>query len=87
MFPLKKTTFELKSSATETAYCSTMHVHFPHCVVRARLDSIPTREATSLSLQLFHELFQVVNMIVTKHLSFASEMLRVRSLVLMHDPN
>ena len=87
MFPLEKTTFELNFSAIETACCSAMHVHFPNCVVMDRLDTNPRREATSCSVNLFRELFQVVDKIVTKSTRFVVGMLRVRSLVLMRVPS
>ena len=83
-FPLEKTAFELNFSATETACCSAMHACFTHCVVRARLGTSPKREATSHSVNLFRELFQVVDRIVTKSTRIVPEMLRLRSLTLMH---
>ena len=83
-FPLKKTTFELNFSAMETVCCSATHVYFTHYVVRDRLGAIPRREATSRSVKIFRELFQVVHMIVTKSTCFVSVMIRVRSIVLMH---
>ena len=57
---------------------------FTHYVVRARFYASPRREATSYSMNLFREMFQVVNRIVTKSLRFVSAILRVRSLVSMH---
>ena len=79
--------FELNLSAMETACCSAMHVHFTHYVVRDRLDTSPRREVTSRSVNLFRELFQVFDMIVTISARFVSVMLRVRSIVLMHVPS
>ena len=84
---LEKIKFELNFSAMETTCCSSMHVHFTHCVVKARLDTIHVSEAPSRSVNLFRDLFQVVDMIVTKSASFVSRMLRVRSLMLMHVPS
>ena len=86
-FPLEKTTFELNLSALETACCSAIYAHFDHCVVRARLDTIPTREATSRRVNLFSELLQVVDSIVTSSTCFVSGMFRVMSLVIMHVPS
>ena len=86
-FPLEKKTFELHFRTTETACFSAMHVHFTHFVVRARLHTIPMREATSYSVNLFRGLFQVVNRIVTKSARFVSGILRVRSFVLTHVPS
>ena len=86
VFTLEKTTFELNFSAMETVCFSAMHVYITHCVVRARLDAIPRIEDTSRSANLFRELFQVVDVIVTKSARFVSGMLRIRSLVLMHAP-
>ena len=57
---------------------------FNHCVVRDRFDASLIREATSRSVNLFRDLFQVVDRIVTKFARFVSEILRERSLVLMH---
>ena len=74
-------------SVIETACCSAMHVFFTHCVVRTRFDTIPRREATSRSVNLFRELFQVVNRIFIKSLRVVYGMIRVRSLVLMHAPS
>ena len=84
--PLEKTTFELNFSVMEMVCCSAMHVHFTHCVFRARLDASPRREGTSLSVNLFRELFQMVHMIVTKSARFVPGILRVRHLVLTHTP-
>ena len=84
MFLLENTTFELNFSTMETSCCSAMHVCFVQCVVVARFVTRTRREATSRSVKLFRELFQVVNRIVTKSTIFVSEMLRVRYLVLMH---
>ena len=84
-FPLEK--IELNFSAMETVCCSAMHAHFTHCMVRARLDISPRKEATSRSVSLFRELFQVVDRIVSKSTYFVSRILRVMSLVLMHAPN
>ena len=53
-------------------------------MVRARLDASPRRKATSRSVSLFRDQFQVIDMIVTKSELFVSGMLRVRSLVLMN---
>ena len=86
-FPLEKATFELNFSSMEMACCITMHVHFTHCVVRARLDASPRREDNSRSIKLFHEIFPVVNMIVIKSARFMSGMFRVRYAVLMHAPS
>ena len=72
MFLLEKTTFELTFSATETTCFSAMHVHFTHCVVRARVDTSPKREATSRSVNLFRELFQVVYITFTNSARFVS---------------
>ena len=55
-------------------------------MVRARLDTIPRREATSRSVKLFREMLQVVGMIVTKSALSASGMLRVRYVTLIHAP-
>ena len=60
------TKFELNFRAIEMMCCSAIHVHFTHCVVRARLSTIPRREATSRSTHLLCELFHAVNMIFTK---------------------
>ena len=86
-FPLEKKTFELNFSAMETACCSAMHAHFIHCLIGARLDTSPRRDATSRSVNLFRELFQVFDMIFTKSALFVSEMLIVRSLELTHMPS
>ena len=87
-FPLEKTTLDLSFSAIETACCSATNVHFIHCVVfRDRLDMSPRREVTSRCVNLFRELFQVVNKIVTMSAGFVSGMLMARSLVLMHFPS
>ena len=86
VFSLEKTTFEMNFSAMEKACFSAMHVCFAHFVVRSRLGTIPRREATSRSMNHFHGLFQVVDMIVTKYASFLSGILRIRSFVLMHVP-
>ena len=56
-FLLEKITFELNFSVMETAYFSAMHAYFTHCVVRARLEIRPRREATSRSVKLLRELF------------------------------
>ena len=64
-----------------------MHVCFAHCVVRDRLDTVTRREATSRSVNLFRELFQVVDVIVTKSECFVSGTVRVRCLVLIHVPS
>ena len=86
-FSFEKATLELNFIAMKTMFSSAMHVNFTHFVVRARLHSIPRREATSRSVKLFHELFQVVDRIVTKSTLFVSGILMVRSLVLMHVPS
>ena len=86
-FPLVKKKFELKFSAMDTAYCSTMQVHLAHCVARARFDTIHKRESTSYSVNLFREMFQVVYIIITKSFHFVSVILRVRALVLTHAPS
>ena len=86
MFLLEKTKLELSFIAMETACCSAMHVHFNHCVVTARLDTCHRREATSLSVSLFRELFQVVDRIVTNSARFVPGILVVSSLVLIHVP-
>ena len=83
--PLEKTTFELNFSAMETLCCNAMHVCFTHFVVRVRLNTSYRRDTTSRSMNLLRELFQSVNKIVTKSARFASGMIRVRSLALMHD--
>ena len=70
----------------ETACFRTMHVHFSHYVVRARLHTIPIRKATSSSVNLFRELIQLDDMTVAKSENFVSGMLRVRSFALMHAP-
>ena len=57
---------------------------FAHCVAVDGFDAIPMMEATSCSVKLFRELFQVVSRIFTKTLRFVFIMLRVRSLVLTH---
>ena len=75
---------ELNFSAIETTCCSAMHVRFSHCVVSHVLGTSPRRDATSRSVNLFRELFQVVDMIVTKSARCVSGMLRVTSLGLMH---
>ena len=61
-----------------------IHVCFPRCVVRAMFDTSPTSRANLRSVDLFRDLLQVVNVIVTTSLRFLSRTLRVRSLVLMH---
>ena len=71
----------------ETACCSAIHMCFAYCVVRARLDTSLRIEATSRSVNLFRELFQVVDMIVTKAAHFVSVILMERSLMLMHVPS
>ena len=86
MFPLENKTFELNLSAMETACCSKMHVCFIHCVVRARLDKSPRREATSRSVNLFRELFQVVDRTVMSSARVVSGIRMVRSLMLMRVP-
>ena len=85
-FPLENIAFELNLSTTEMACCSVMHAHFTHCVVRAKLGMSPRREATSRSVNIFRELFQVVDRTVAKSVRFMSRMIRLRSLVLMHTP-
>ena len=85
-FPLEKTTFELNFSAIETACFGDTCVNFTHFMVRARLDTSPRKEDTWRIMNLFRELFQVVDVIVTKSARFVSGMLRIRSLVLMHAP-
>ena len=85
-FPLENIAFELNLSTTEMACCSVMHAHFTHCVVRAKLGMSPRREATSRSVNIFRELFQVVDRTVTSSAPFVSGMLVVRSLVLMRVP-
>ena len=85
-FPLEKKEFELNFSVMGTECCSAMCVHFTHCVVRARLETISRREATSRSVNIFRELFQVVDRTVAKSARFMSGMLRLRPLVLMHTP-
>ena len=57
---------------------------FTHYVVRARLNTSPRRDSTSRSVNLFREMFQVVDKIVISSERFVSEMLRLRSLVPMH---
>ena len=69
---------------TEIACYSVIHVHFPHFVVRDRVDTIPRREVTSRSVHLFRKLFQLDNMTVTKSAPFVSRILKVRFLVLIH---
>ena len=69
--PLEKTKFELNFSATEMACCSTIIVCFTRFVVRARLDTSYAREATLRRANLFREIFQVVDRIVTKSARFA----------------
>ena len=86
VFHLKKT-FDLNFGATENACCSETHMHFTHYVVRARFGTSPRREITSLSMNLFRELFQVVNRIVTKSSRFVSVMLRVGHFVIMRVPS
>ena len=82
-FPLEKRTFKLNFGTMETACCSSIYVYFTHCVVRARLDTSPRRKATSFSVNLFRELFQVVDRMVTKSARFVPGILMVRFLVLM----
>ena len=65
---------------------STTHVCFTHFMVRARLCASPRREGASHIVNLFRKMFHVVDTIVTKCALFVSGMIRVRSLVLMHDP-
>ena len=86
-FPLAKTNFELNFSAAEIVRCNVMQVHFTCCVARARFDTILKRKAISRSANIFLELFQVINMIVTKSCRFVSGMIKVRLLVLMHTPS
>ena len=81
MFTLEKKTFELDFSTIETVCYSSMHVHFTHCVVRIMLDTSPRREDTSRSVNLFRELFSIVDRIVTRSSNFVSGILSVRSLV------
>ena len=64
-FALEKK-FELNFSAMETLCCSVMHINFTHCVVRDRFDTSPRSESASYSVDIFRELLQVVNIIVTK---------------------
>ena len=85
-FHLKKM-FELNFSAMKMACFSAAHAHFTHYVVRDVFDTSSMGEATSLSMNLFRELFQVVTMIVTKSLRVVSEMIRASYLVLMHCPS
>ena len=54
---------------------------FSHYLVRDRFDTSPKREATSHSVNLLREMFQVVNRIVTKSSRFVSGIIRVRFLV------
>ena len=83
VFPLAKKKFGLNFSATETACWSAMHVCCTYCVVKARFETSPKREATSRSANLFRELFQVVNRIVTNYSHFVYGTLKVRFLVSM----
>ena len=55
-------------------------------MVRSRFDTIPKRESTSRSVNIFRDLFQVVNSVVHKYFRVVSAMLRVRILVLIHAP-
>ena len=64
-----------------------MHAHFFHCVVRFRLDTSSSREDASRSVNLFRELFQLVDRIVTSSALFVSRTLRESSLVLIHVPS
>ena len=68
----------------ETACCREMHVCFTYCVVMARLDARPRREDASRSVNLFSEMFQVVDRIVAKSARFVSVILMLRSFALMH---
>ena len=63
-----------------------MHVHFTLCVVRTRLDTSSRKEDTSRSVNLFREMFQVIDSIVTNYAHFVSVMIRVISLVLTCAP-
>ena len=87
VFPLENAMLELNFSAMEMACCNAIYVHFNHFAVRDRLNKGPRREATSRSVNPFRELFQVVDRIVTSSARFASGMLRVRSIVLIHSPS
>ena len=71
----------------DTACCSEMQVCLIYCVVRARFDTSSKREATSRIVNLFHELFQVVNSIAAKYFRFVSRTLRLKFLVLLHAPS
>ena len=84
-FPFEKM-FELNFSAMWMARCRATHAHFTHCVVRDMFGTSPRREATLRSMNLFREIFQVVDRIVTSSTRFVSGMLRVRCLVLMCNP-
>ena len=55
-------------------------------LVKDRLATRPKKEATSCSVHLSRDLFQVVNRIVTKSFRFVSGILRVRFLELIHAP-
>ena len=86
-FPLSNKTFELNFSVIERVCCSAMWVNFNYFVLKARFCTRPKIEATTLSANLFRELFQVVKKIVTKFFLFMSGILTLRFLVLMHTPS
>ena len=67
-------------------HTSAMKACVIHCMVSSGLDDIPKREITSRSMNLFLELFQVVDKIATKHLRVMSRILKVRFMELMHAP-
>ena len=77
-------TLKLNFNSMETSCCSAMNVHFIHWVVMARLDTSTRREFTSLSVNLFRELFQVIDRMVTKSERFLSVIHMVRYIVLMN---
>ena len=87
VYPLEKTTLGLNFSVMEPACCSATHMCFDHSVIRARFCTSPRKEATSCSVNLCRELFQVVDRIVTKSARVVSGILIVRSLVLFQIPS
>ena len=85
--PLARTKFKLDFSATDAAHCSTMQACFTYCVVIARVNASPNREATPRSANLFRELFQVDNNVFAKTFRFVPGVLKSRFVVPMNAPS
>ena len=82
-FPMQKTVLELNFIARGTVCCSAIKVCLTHCVMRARLDASPKREAISHSVKLLRTLLHVVNIRFVKSWHSLSRILSVRFLLLI----